>query len=317
MNPLISFITPVYNNEKLILNTATSILSQTDDEIEYIIVDDGSTDNTPNVVDEIAKKDPRVKVIHQKNQWIYASLNNGIREATGEYIYIINSDDVLRNGAYKKMKNIVNMFHPDIIWTKVLIHKCDKNQNILQYDYLDWDSKVTSDEYFASCAEVRKAWCYFNQSLLALNQANLYKRELMLNHPFRNDVYGADTLFNISIARDVCSCYVMKDAVYDFFAYQTERNTSIGKFYDYEHEMFNDIFLEYEKLYKEFDIPKSQYEYIYTQRILQLTHEIVMLKCKNCSLTIEEKIERIFTHYVDDIVYSCAVKLSRVEELER
>ena len=90
--PLISIITAVYNNEKYIRNAANSVLNQSFRDIEYIIVDDGSTDRTPDIVNEIASKDARVKVIHQKNQWIFASYNNGIRQASGKYFYIINSE---------------------------------------------------------------------------------------------------------------------------------------------------------------------------------------------------------------------------------
>ena len=82
--PLISIITPVYNKEKYVANAIESVLSQSFDAFEYIIIDDGSTDASPAIVDEYAKKDNRIKVIHQQNQWIYASFNNGIREASGE-----------------------------------------------------------------------------------------------------------------------------------------------------------------------------------------------------------------------------------------
>lgn len=94
--PLISIITAVYNNERYIRNVAESVLNQDFKDIEYIIVDDGSTDKTPQIIDEIASKDARVKVIHQKNQWIFASYNNGVKAASGKYFYIINSDDLFQ-----------------------------------------------------------------------------------------------------------------------------------------------------------------------------------------------------------------------------
>lgn len=316
MKPIISFITPVYNNEKLILNTAASILNQTDDQIEYIIVDDGSTDNTPKVVDEIAAHDDRVKVIHQDNQWIYASFNNGIKAARGEYIYIVNSDDTICEGVYEKLKEIINNYHPDVIWTKILVHKCDDEQNILAYDYKNCGEKVCEDRFLANAEETRKNWKYLVTSLLVQNQANLYKRELMIKHPFRNDVYGADVLFNISIARDIEASYILSNDVYNFFEYTTKGNASVGKFYDYEHDMFNDMLFEYEKMYRDFNTPYIEYQYIYSQRISRITHELRMLNCHNCKLTIEEKILLIFERYIDDIVYQCAVKMNKLEELE-
>lgn len=314
--PLISFITPVYNNEILIHSVAKSILSQTDDDIEYIIVDDGSTDNTPSVVDEIAKNDNRVKVIHQNNQWIYASFNNGIKEAKGEYIYIINSDDVLRNNSYEKMKKVILSYHPDVIWTNVLIHKCDQNQNIIEYDYLNRENAILDNMYCCCKEEVRGAWTFFDKSLLALNQANLYKRELMVKHPFRNDVYGADTLFNLSIARDITSCYVLKDATYDYFEYIDERNASVGKYYENEHSMFNEIFSLYREMYIEFGNVIEDYEFIYNRRMKQYTFEIRHLQNEKCMLSIDEKIKKIMSEYLDDTMLLCAKEVGREEELE-
>ena len=113
--PLISIITPVYNNEKYVKNAVESVLRQGFDDYEYIIVDDGSTDNTPQIVDEIAGKDKRIRVIHQKNQWIYASFNNGIKEAAGKYVYILNSDDRMREGMLAKMVQIVKQYGPDVV----------------------------------------------------------------------------------------------------------------------------------------------------------------------------------------------------------
>lgn len=132
--PLISIITPVYNNEKYVCSAVESVLAQGIDDIEYIIVDDGSTDNTARVVDELAEKNDKIKGIHQDNQWIYASFNNGIKYTKGKYIYILNSDDKLAPGALKNLTEIVSKYSPDVIWTPVMVHECDSNQIITRYN---------------------------------------------------------------------------------------------------------------------------------------------------------------------------------------
>lgn len=108
-------------------------------------------------------------------------------------------------------------YRPDVIWTIVLTHECDKNQNIIIYNKNQLDKYVKKETYYQNEKEVRNNWPYFYKSLLALNQANLYCSKIMKKHKFRNDVYGSDTLFNISIAPDIKSAYVMKEPVYDFF----------------------------------------------------------------------------------------------------
>ena len=84
---MFSIIMPVYNNELYFPLAVQSILDQDYPDFELIIVDDGSTDKTPELADKMASQDKRIRVIHQKNQWIYASFNNGIRAARGVYLY--------------------------------------------------------------------------------------------------------------------------------------------------------------------------------------------------------------------------------------
>ena len=87
---LFSIIMPVYNNEKYFPLAVKSIITQNYSDWELIIIDDGSTDHTSIIADKIVDTDPRIKVIHQNNQWIYASFNRGVKEAKGDYIYIVN-----------------------------------------------------------------------------------------------------------------------------------------------------------------------------------------------------------------------------------
>lgn len=93
MNQLISVIVPVYNVEKYLLQCVDSILSQTYDNIQVILVDDGSTDASSTICDEYACKDNRVEVIHKTNGGLSSARNAGIDAARGEYIIFIDSDD--------------------------------------------------------------------------------------------------------------------------------------------------------------------------------------------------------------------------------
>jgi len=315
---LISIITPVYNNEKYIKKAVESVLQQGFQDYEYIIVDDGSTDQTPQIVDRIAEEDERVRVIHQKNQWIYASFNNGIKEATGKYIYILNSDDRMREGMLAKMAQIAEKYDPDVIWTNVLVHRCDAEQRIIEYDYENLAQRIKEDIFFPNAYEVRKAWFPLTLQNLNHNQANLYRRELMLAHPFRNDVYAADTLFNISIANDINTAFAMKEAVYDFMVYDLPHmNASVGKYYPYLHEMFNDIYANSKSLYKAWNLYDDEIrEYWAKRRMGELTDELYTMCHPHCRLSTEEKIIAALKFYEDEIICECALETNRQEELE-
>ena len=113
--PIVSLLIPVYNVEKYLAECLDSALAQTLSNIEIICIDDGSTDASGAMLDEYAKKDPRVKVIHKQNSGYGASMNRGLDAATGEFIGILESDDtmlpngleVLHNAAKKHGANVV------------------------------------------------------------------------------------------------------------------------------------------------------------------------------------------------------------------
>lgn len=101
--PKISIIVPVYNAEKYLNECVDSILSQTLTDIEVILVDDGSTDNSPAICDEYTTRDPRVKTLHKPNGRAASARNAGLRIATGEYVAFVDSDDIVLPQMYETM----------------------------------------------------------------------------------------------------------------------------------------------------------------------------------------------------------------------
>lgn len=95
MNDLISIIVPIYNAEKYLQRCIGSIISQTYSNIEIILIDDGSIDNSPKICDDYSKKDLRIKVIHKSNDGVSVARNIGIELAQGKYITFIDSDDYI------------------------------------------------------------------------------------------------------------------------------------------------------------------------------------------------------------------------------
>ena len=91
--PKISVIIPVYNVEKYLRECLDSVVNQTFGELEVLCINDGSTDGSPAILDEYARKDARVRVIHQENQGQAAARNRGLAEARGEFVLFLDSDD--------------------------------------------------------------------------------------------------------------------------------------------------------------------------------------------------------------------------------
>lgn len=99
----VSVIVPIYNVEKYLPECIESLCSQTLSDIEIILVDDGSPDNSGKICDEFASKDSRIKVLHKKNGGVGAARNDGMNMATGEYVIFVDSDDYVPKDAYEKM----------------------------------------------------------------------------------------------------------------------------------------------------------------------------------------------------------------------
>lgn len=91
--PKASVIVPVYNVEAYLEKCVQSILRQTERDFELLLVDDGSTDSSGQLCEELAKKDSRIRVIHQENQGLGGARNTGIREAKGDWLLLVDSDD--------------------------------------------------------------------------------------------------------------------------------------------------------------------------------------------------------------------------------
>lgn len=98
---MVSVIVPVYKTEKYLSQCVDSILGQTLHDIELILVDDGSPDGCPQICDDYAKRDSRVKVIHKQNEGLGYARNSGLEMAEGEYVTFVDSDDCLSFDAYR------------------------------------------------------------------------------------------------------------------------------------------------------------------------------------------------------------------------
>lgn len=106
-NPLISVVIPVYKVEEYLNRCVDSVINQTYENLEIILVNDGSPDNCPKICDEYAKKDSRIKVIHKENGGLSDARNAGIDKATGKFITFIDSDDYIDNDYVECLYNAI------------------------------------------------------------------------------------------------------------------------------------------------------------------------------------------------------------------
>ena len=131
---LVSVIVPVYKVEAYLDNCIQSILNQTYQNIEVILVDDGSPDKCPRMCDEYATKDPRIKVIHKKNGGLSDARNVGIRAATGKYLFCVDSDDTIDKETIECLVELAVKNNAQIVSTTKDKSNVDEQKNKNQFD---------------------------------------------------------------------------------------------------------------------------------------------------------------------------------------
>lgn len=157
INTTISFsiITPVYNRQDCISGCIESVLAQNYNHYEYIIIDDGSTDNTPSIVNDFAKKKSNIVFFgFPKNKGVNAARNKGIQLAKNQFILFLDSDDVLADGALDSIYNFIiqnpgykhYLFGADDRMQYYESHKVLKNESV-EITYKDWLSGNVSGDF--------------------------------------------------------------------------------------------------------------------------------------------------------------------------
>ena len=120
--PKLSVLVPIYNVEKYLEECLTSLANQTLKDIEIICINDGSTDNSPRILQKYAKKYSNFIVINKKNSGYGDSMNRGLEKASGEYIGIVESDDFIESDAFEKLYKLARETRADIVKANYYYH---------------------------------------------------------------------------------------------------------------------------------------------------------------------------------------------------
>lgn len=217
MDSKISVIVPIYKVEKYLNQCIESIVKQTYENLEIILVDDGSPDSCPAICDEWAKKDGRIVVIHQVNAGLPSARNAGLRIASGDFISFIDSDDYIDKSLYKDVLNFFDDNELDIVsfgFYEVCNDKTtvvdiqdgymDRNESIKHL--LTWDGKVRSF-----------VW------------NKIYRASHINNCCFYEDLrYGEDTPFVFTALTNSVKCFQINKP---YYYYIRRKDSLVGEKY--------------------------------------------------------------------------------------
>lgn len=205
----VSVIIPIFNAEKYLRKCVDSVLAQTLDDFEIILVDDGSTDGSPNICDEYAKR-PNVTAIHQMNSGASCARNAGIMNATGEYIAFVDADDYIVPQMYEEMYRVAKEAEVDIVFCNFVTIDENGENEMKGISYMPADEKLNN-------SKMRKLLCKEESyRMLWFPWKSIYRKSLILNYSivFQNGNIGEDTLFNLNAILYAKNCWFIDKAYY-------------------------------------------------------------------------------------------------------
>lgn len=183
-NNLISVIVPVYNVEKYLERCIESIVNQTYQNLEIILVDDGSTDNSPLICDEWSQKDSRIKVIHKENGGLSSARNAGLDCFEGDFLLFIDSDDEIVENAVELLYRAVNENSCDMAVGRYALVENDAE---VKSDYTDSTVFYSEDEYWTKYYELyfsKKTSAVMLYVSMIISCCKLIKREVFRDLKF-------------------------------------------------------------------------------------------------------------------------------------
>ena len=171
--PKISVIVPIYGVEKFLKEAVDSLLAQTLTDIEILLIDDGSKDNCPQMIDDYAKKDNRIVAIHKQNGGYGQTMNHGLKCAKGEYIAILEPDDYIKPNMYEDLYNIAKKFDSDIV--KSAFVENIQSKQLEKMVEPKWSNEIPQDRSFK--IEEYPEFLYYHPSVWSAIYKNDFLKE--------------------------------------------------------------------------------------------------------------------------------------------
>ena len=248
---MISIIVPVYNDENNIESCVSSLMAQAYEDIEILLVDDGSEDNSGKICDGLCKKDKRIRAFHIKNSGVSHARNIGIERAAGEYVVFCDSDDTLQ---------------PNYCST-LMQYASEENIVVCAFRYGESRIFKFSDNAF-DLLEKSRFFSLYNRQLINAPVNKLYLREKLLKNSIHFDEtldLGEDLLFNLEYLSCCEKILVINEPLYN---YQPVQNSLSRKYRKDMYEIQIRLFTAIERFRIDENIAaEEEYNMMYMQLI--------------------------------------------------
>lgn len=258
---LISIIVPVYNINKYVEKCLISLMNQTYKALEILCINDGSTDDSLDILEKLSKKDSRIKIISQPNKGLSAARNTGIANAKGDYIVFVDGDDWVDIEMCQKAYKIISETNVDIVlWSYVKEYPNKaKKQLILGEKFILFDQNQTKQLHRRLFGLIGDELAQVEQrDTLVTAWGKMYKRSVIQDIKFvdTEKIGTEDALYNICVFGRACSIAYMPECLYH---YRKDNENSLTTIYN--EDLFDRWQHLYDYMYKYIEIKKMPEEY--------------------------------------------------------
>lgn len=287
VNPLISVIVPVYNVEKYLERCLESIVKQNYNNYEVIIINDGSTDNSQNIIETYALKYTMINAYSRENKGLLYTRVDGVNKAKGKYIMFVDSDDWLENNALRVFANEIDKYDYDIIRANYNIFLGEKIQKVN-----DLKQDVISKEQLN-----QKLY----KKLMTTDSFNNVWRQVIKKEIIDIDsidttiCMGEDIIFNLACYKNVNNMKILNDNVYNYRINSSSINQTIST--KRLTNNIEDLFKVYKKLTQEMILLKNKenIKLAYIRYLKKANYALLRLVCNcNDNELISKKIDEVF-----------------------
>lgn len=203
INPLVSILVPVYNAQEYLTECIDSILSQSYENLQIVLIDDGSKDDSLKICSEYALKDPRIEVHHQENSGVASTRNHLLGTAKGEYVLFVDADDWIELDMVEYLVELAIEYSAGMVM-------CDRLINDAKSTVSQPNIKILTQN------EAIKDFLYHDYFIGSLCN-KLIKASLLKDKSFKNEIsYGEDALFVWNVLQDVDTVVVSTKQLYHY-----------------------------------------------------------------------------------------------------
>jgi len=238
----LSIIVPVYNVEKYIKKCLESLIIQPLEDIEIILIDDGSEDASGKICDEYSKRDTRIKVVHKKNEGVSIARNTGMQMAQGKYITFVDSDDWIENNTYEILLKKLEQQEVDLLIYNYnyINNQTEKNICFPESIFIKNDKEKIQDLQALTLAPELGKYTSFQVTFLGLGVCwnKIYKKEIIEKNNLqfkikRKNTMNEDLLFNYEYLENVNAVQIVNENLYNY------RQISTSAVKKFNHDILN------------------------------------------------------------------------------